>query len=139
MREMPGFEAGTRALQCVASAGLVFRVVSRIRCSSSGVSTRRDRFRFCGSQIPAVPGLANAARAANTVGRDKPVCRAIKLFDQPLTCQEDNLTPAGGSLRCGPCPKQFFQLTLLFLADPQCRSTSKHTIIESRVARIVNN
>jgi hypothetical protein len=39
-----------------------------------------------------------------------------------------------GSLWRGPSPQQLFQVTPLFFADGQRRSTSKHTIIESRIA-----
>jgi hypothetical protein len=63
--------AKVRTLQCVLpSPGRVFNVVSRMRCSNSGVSTRGDRFR---RRVPAtalMPSLANAARKANTVGRE---------------------------------------------------------------------
>jgi hypothetical protein len=42
-------------------------------------------------------------------------------------------------VRRGPSPQQLFQLTPLFFTDGQCRSTSKHIIIESRITLIVNN
>src|SRR5438270_5825549 len=45
--EIPSWWASTRTLQWVPSAGRVFRVVSKIFCSTSGVSTDRRRFRFC--------------------------------------------------------------------------------------------
>jgi hypothetical protein len=56
-----------------------------------------------------------------------------------LTRHQDDLTPAGGSLRRGPAPNQRFQLILLFLTNGQRRSTSKHATIEPRTASIVNN
>ena len=86
-KRLPPFQRGLahrlKRVGWVASAGLVFSVASKIRCSSSGVNTRRDRCRFRDSQIPAVPRLAKAARAARTVGRDRPVCWAIRWFDRP--------------------------------------------------------
>jgi len=46
MRETPKCRASPRALRWVASGGRVFSVASRIFCSSSEVSIRRDRCRF---------------------------------------------------------------------------------------------
>ena len=70
--------ASVRTLHCVASAGLVFKVVSRISRSSSGVSTRRDLFRVGFAVRASTPPSSNAARAAITVGRDRPSSRAIE-------------------------------------------------------------
>ena len=44
--------------------------------SKAGVSTRRERWRFCRRRIPSTPSRAKAVRVAITVGRDNPVCCA---------------------------------------------------------------
>jgi len=60
-----------RTLQCVLpSPGRVFSVVSRMRCSKSGVSTFGDRLRRRIPVTAVTPFLAKAARNASTVGRE---------------------------------------------------------------------
>jgi len=78
MRDTSNFAASTRTLQCVALAGRVFKVVSRIFCSTSGVSARRERLRFFDLRMPSIPRSVKATRAARMVGRDKPVRCAIE-------------------------------------------------------------
>ena len=66
--------ASVRTLQCVPSGGLVFRVVSRIVCSNSGVSTDPMRLRFRLPVSASTPPWTKADRVVITVGRDKLSC-----------------------------------------------------------------
>jgi len=69
MRVTPRWLARVCTLPWVASCGVVFKVVSRIFRYSSGVSTRRERSRFCRCRSAATPPGLNAVRALITVGR----------------------------------------------------------------------
>jgi hypothetical protein len=51
-----------------ASPGRVFSVVSRMRCSNSGVNTLGERWRRRMPVVAVGPFFANAARNASTVG-----------------------------------------------------------------------
>ena len=104
MPEMPSWAASTQALQWVVPAGLVFRVVSRTLRSSSGVRMRRDQLRFCGAQILAAPCLANAARLASPVARDKPVCWAIESLATPWLANK--MTGHPRTIHCGVAPSR---------------------------------
>jgi len=88
MRDTSNFAASTRTLQCVASAGRVFKVVSRIFCSTSGVSARLERLRFFDLRMPSIPRSVKATRAARMVGRDKPVRCAIEWQSTKAKAQE---------------------------------------------------
>ena len=130
MRDIHNFAAITRTLQCVALAGRVFKVVSRIFCSTSGVSARRERLRFF--------RLANAF--GPTLGEGDPGCpngrsgQAGSLRDrvvrQALACQQDYLAFAGCLLWRVTCPSHRFQLTFLDLVDLQSSSANKHTVLD---------
>ena len=102
VRVTPRWLARVRTLQWVASGGLVFKVVSRIFCCSSGVSTRRERLRFCGCRSASTPPRPNAIRVAITVGRDKPVCCAMELLGTPV--EASRITSHFRATDCGVVP-----------------------------------
>jgi hypothetical protein len=83
MRETRKCRASPRALRWVASGGRVFSVASRILCSSSEVSIRRDRCRFGDWPRASQPPREKASRAGRTVGLDNPVCCAMAWLESP--------------------------------------------------------
>src|SRR6266436_9114989 len=126
MRDTRKCLANVRTVHCVASGGLVLRVASKIFFSNSGVNVRRGRFRVGLAVNACTPPVPYVARAAITVGRDRPSCFAIERFDIPSWASR--ITRHFCATPCGVVPER--------TNDSSCLLASSSTERASAVANM---
>jgi hypothetical protein len=92
MRDTRRCLPSVRTVHWVACGDLVFSVVSKIPFSNFGVRVRRSRFRVGLAVSAGTPPPSNVARAAITVGREKPTCLAnrVKIKAPPAPPDQDH-------------------------------------------------
>jgi hypothetical protein len=94
--------ASVRTLQCVAPAGLRYRVAFTIASSSSAVSRRLRPGRGASSSSPSTPACSKRLRQRNTVGRLVPSSTATRWLATPSA--ERNTMRRRSTTFCGVLP-----------------------------------
>src|SRR5438552_13605360 len=139
MRDTRSCLASVRTVHCVASGGLVLSVVSRIFFSNSAVSVRRGRLRVGFAVSACTPPAPNLARAAITVGRDRPSCLGDRVIRHAFLGQQNHPAFLGHSLWRGSGADQRFQLHFSGVINGKSGGGGKHDPIESWPGHIVNS